>query len=798
MHKRDFLQGNDRADIWLASVDGSGAPRNLTSGAADGSGYWMPVWSPDGQRLAMLSSKNDNVRLWVWDRSTGRVRKLTERAVNMQGAPPFVWLNDGAIVACLLPEGEQPSSMSVETRAATVAMREWPKTWKGQETTASVLDSGVPADLSRRPQGQIVVIPLDRPARVLATAAVLREPRIAPDGRRLAFLKQVAIVQPDPARLLQHGALNRFASEDRFQIVIEDPSETLAHRARRVSGAPSGVAAILPNTLQWAPDSAGMSFIGAPAGAAADRLRAYRFRADGGDATAVTGDDLDPRATAWSAAGLLVSAEKKGADGKPRADWWLVESTTTSRNLTASMKSAPGELLPEPGARTFVGVADGDVWRVDPAGAVTNLTETFEPKVASIVWPTGAVPRTAGFTHLVLGVQRDVFTDLHRLDLASRTTKAMARPSDFATLAAFRPDTGLAVYTASERTGSFLTVSRDGSQPRAIVETNRFLAEIGEGALRKIDYRGMGGQDLKWVLDDAATPLQQMNAGVRAKAAHLFPAVPAYRYSIKPTRYGEGDKLFHGANPPYGAILTYYLKEKLDSAATMKLEVLDATGAVVREIKRAPRNAGMNRIAWDLSYDPPRPRREVTGPQPADDFFGPPRGPQALPGRYTVRLTTPSERVETAIEVRLDPAIETPVAALREQFDAALRLREMQSVLNDTLRALDVMRTQLDGRKKTLETQGAEQRREQIKQVDREIAQLDSLLGTIARPVGRPFWSEGPRISELLGALQGGIDGTNRAPTRHQVQLLGELRVEYEAALRAISAFLARSTRVAM
>lgn len=300
-----------------------------------------------------------------------------------------------------------------------------------------------------------------------------------------------------------------------------------------------------------------------------------------------------------------------------------------------------------------------------------------------------------------------------------------------------------------------------------------------------------------WVLDDA-TPLQQMNAGVRAKAAHLFPPMPGYRYSIKPTRYGEGDKLFHGANPPYGAIITYSLKEKLDSAATLKLEVLDNSGAVVREIKHAPRNAGLNRIAWDLAYDPARPRREQTGPPPADDFFGPPRGPQALPGRYTVRLTTPSERVETALEVRLDPAIEAPVAALREQFDAALRLREMQSVLNDTLRALDVMRTQLDGRKKTLEAQGAEQRREQIKQVDREIAQLDSLLATVARPPGRPFWSEGPRISERLGALQGGIDGTHRAPTKHQVQLLGELRVEYEAALRAISAFLARSTRIAM
>ncbi len=300
-----------------------------------------------------------------------------------------------------------------------------------------------------------------------------------------------------------------------------------------------------------------------------------------------------------------------------------------------------------------------------------------------------------------------------------------------------------------------------------------------------------------WVLDDA-TPVQQMTAATKAKALHLFTPAPAYRYSIKPTRYGEGDKLFHGPNPPYGAIITYFLKDKLDRTATMKLEVLDASGSVVRQIKRPPRNAGMNRTAWDLAYDPPRPRREVTGPQPVDEFFGGPRGPQAMPGRYTIRLTTPNGSAETAVEVKLDPAIETPLAALTEQFDAARRLRDMQSVLNDTLRALDVMRSQLDGRKKTLETHGATERAEQIKQVDREIAQVDSLLATIARPTGRPFWSEGPRVSERLGALQAGIDGANRAPTRHQVSLLGELRTEYENALRAVSAFLARTTRVAM
>ncbi|MGQ0538113.1 MAG: WD40/YVTN/BNR-like repeat-containing protein, partial [Gemmatimonadaceae bacterium] len=298
-----------------------------------------------------------------------------------------------------------------------------------------------------------------------------------------------------------------------------------------------------------------------------------------------------------------------------------------------------------------------------------------------------------------------------------------------------------------------------------------------------------------WVLDDA-TPVQQMNAAVSAKAAHLFPVMPAYRYSMKSTRYGEGDKLFRGPNPPYGAIVTYYLKDKIDSSATLRLEVLDSAGGVVREIKRAPRNAGLNRIAWDLFFDPPRPRRDV--PPPPDDFAPGPRGPQALPGRYSVRLTTPSGQVQTPVDVRMDPAVATPVAALREQFAAALRLRDMQSVLNDTLRAIDVLRAQLDGRKKTLETQGGEQRKDQIKQLDSEIAAVDSLLATLSRPPGRPFWSEGPRVAERLGALQAGIDGANRAPTKHQIGLLGELRTEYDSALRAVAAFLARSTRVAM
>src|SRR6185312_13071418 len=61
-----FLQGDARGDIWIARTD-SGPALRLTNGGVDGAGYWDPVWSPDGRRLAMLSNAGDGVvHAYVW------------------------------------------------------------------------------------------------------------------------------------------------------------------------------------------------------------------------------------------------------------------------------------------------------------------------------------------------------------------------------------------------------------------------------------------------------------------------------------------------------------------------------------------------------------------------------------------------------------------------------------------------------------------------------------------------------------------------------------------------------------
>ena len=67
-----------------------------------------------------------------------------------------------------------------------------------------------------------------------------------------------------------------------------------------------------------------------------------------------------------------------------------------------------------------------------------------------------------------------------------------------------------------------------------------------------------------WVFDDA-TPLQQWNEELTKAGAHLFPVRKSLRFPTRFTRYGLGDKSHKAPNPPSGALITYYLAEKLDA-----------------------------------------------------------------------------------------------------------------------------------------------------------------------------------------------------------------------------------------
>jgi hypothetical protein len=306
-----------------------------------------------------------------------------------------------------------------------------------------------------------------------------------------------------------------------------------------------------------------------------------------------------------------------------------------------------------------------------------------------------------------------------------------------------------------------------------------------------------------WIFDDA-TPIQQLTEA-EGKEGHLFPTTPGLRFASTFTRYGLGDRQFRGPNPPYGAAITYSLGESLEPEAPaegdevgemeegepaerLTLEILDGRGEVLRKLDKLPLTAGLHRVHWDMTGEPPR-QRDDRESEPSE-FFGGPSGPSVVPGSYTVRMTVDGEVQEQTVDVFIDPTLEITGWDLRAQNRMATELRDLISVANDSLRALDVLRAEVKARKASVDKLKREVP-EDVAGAGKELKKgLDEVAELLTRPEGKPFWSQGPRLADRLGSLFGNIDGRAFGPpTAAQQEFFEELKAECDHVFTALNEF---------
>ncbi len=107
-----------------------------------------------------------------------------------------------------------------------------------------------------------------------------------------------------------------------------------------------------------------------------------------------------------------------------------------------------------------------------------------------------------------------------------------------------------------------------------------------------------------YVLDDYSA-LRGVSAQSMAQEAQLFPLRHAYQYTthnqIRPV---EAD--WTAPNPPYGAILTYHLRDAAAPGTQWAIAITDSAGDEMRRIDLdgAP---GVKRVVWNLTEAPPAP-----------------------------------------------------------------------------------------------------------------------------------------------------------------------------------------------
>ena len=103
------------SEVWVAQADGGSVQRLTPSYAAD----WAPCPSPDGTRVAFLSTRHRRTELWTADRTGGKPRRL----VQADAGARLVWSPDASSLLVLQPAGSMLLPFSARGAARPLRIR---------------------------------------------------------------------------------------------------------------------------------------------------------------------------------------------------------------------------------------------------------------------------------------------------------------------------------------------------------------------------------------------------------------------------------------------------------------------------------------------------------------------------------------------------------------------------------------------------------------------------------------------------------------------------------------------------
>jgi photosystem II stability/assembly factor-like uncharacterized protein len=299
-----------------------------------------------------------------------------------------------------------------------------------------------------------------------------------------------------------------------------------------------------------------------------------------------------------------------------------------------------------------------------------------------------------------------------------------------------------------------------------------------------------------YILDDLG-PLRALTPAVTSKDSHLFPNRAAYRFRPITAPSTTYDDPTVGENPQYGASVNYYLKAP--ASGTPRITILDDKGTVVRTLT-GTNSAGINRIHWDLRYEPSAEVRLRTSPMYAPHIVPGPNGRAAPgtnqlsilapPGNYTVRLTVGGVDQTQPLEVRKDPNSGGTEGDIAAQTTVLLALRNDLNQAADAVSRIEAARVQIDAIARTVDDttvrRSAAALAQQLMDLEMNLVDL-RLTGT-----GQDGVRFAAKLISKLGYLANGIGSSDFKPTNQHGEVQRLLNTELRTHLAALDGIIAK------
>ncbi len=212
-----------------------------------------------------------------------------------------------------------------------------------------------------------------------------------------------------------------------------------------------------------------------------------------------------------------------------------------------------------------------------------------------------------------------------------------------------------------------------------------------------------------YILDDIS-PIREYVTDAMNKEVHLFSVRPSYRFHEKQVIKTDGPSLSAGTNPAYGSDINYYLKDATNTK--IEVQILSNNNQIIRSLKGTGK-AGVNRIVWDLRYEPTykpylrstppgRPWVQLNGEgwRPLVtwdlDLWRGQLGPRVVPDNYKVKLIVDEKEYVREFKVLKDPNTAGSIDDIKDQVALSLELRDAMNLAVDMINKVELIRSELN------------------------------------------------------------------------------------------------------
>jgi hypothetical protein len=231
------------------------------------------------------------------------------------------------------------------------------------------------------------------------------------------------------------------------------------------------------------------------------------------------------------------------------------------------------------------------------------------------------------------------------------------------------------------------------------------------------------------------------------------------------------------------------------------VEIHDSSGALVTKLKSDVLQPGLNRIDWNLRWDPPLAVELRTTPPENPHIWEEPRfqgaktrpvahkgidqaqmGPLAAPGKYSVELHFDDEVYKQPLEIALPPNSHGTDADVQASVRLQVRLRDDISAAAAMVNRIEWLRKQLEDQRKTSAAPALEAIDKKLQDVEFQLISHSDALSDDKDTEAMKLYLNLLWLNLSLGSGTGKYaGGADYAPTETSLSLAHDLETQLQA-----------------